>query len=127
MQNKCKMLRLIHGDVYCAERLFRFVMSDNDKCRRCFQTETIEHLLIECPYTCEVYSLLGITDYEINNLIGVNRNKPALEIRCDILGYLIFRQHTLPPEILVRTTLEKFANNLAIKACKNALQNLTWK
>ncbi len=50
-QNKTKMLRLIHGDVYCGVRLKKFKMTDIDTCIRCFEKETIKHLLVECPYT----------------------------------------------------------------------------
>jgi hypothetical protein len=35
--NKTKMLRLLHGDVYTAERMLRFGMTENDKCRRCLK------------------------------------------------------------------------------------------
>jgi len=50
-QNKTKMLRLMHGDVYCGVRLKKFMMADIDTCIRCFEKETIKHLLVECPYT----------------------------------------------------------------------------
>jgi hypothetical protein len=110
--NKSKMLRLLQGDVYCGERLVRFGLSENDTCKRCFQKETIIHLLMECPYTCEVYTLLGIKNDDMNDILGVNLNKGALEIRSDLLGYIVFRQHVMPPEILIRTTLEKFAKGL---------------
>jgi hypothetical protein len=36
-QNKTKMLRLIHGDVYCGVRLKKFKMTDIDTCIRCFE------------------------------------------------------------------------------------------
>jgi hypothetical protein len=111
--NKSRMLRLLYGDVYCRERLVRFNMSDNDTCRRCFQKETIIHLLSECPYTTAVYSLVGIDATDIQEILGVNLGKSALEIRCDILSYLVFRQNVMPPDILVKITLEKIAKGLA--------------
>jgi hypothetical protein len=54
-KNKSRMLRLLYGDVYCAERLVRFGLSDSDRCRRCFEKETIMHLLTECSYTKRIY------------------------------------------------------------------------
>jgi len=48
--NKTKLLRFLHGDVYCKERLYRFNMTDDSICGRCFGVETIQHLLIQCPY-----------------------------------------------------------------------------
>jgi hypothetical protein len=44
-QNKTKILRLIYGDVYCDERLKKFKMMEIDTCIRCFEKETIRHLL----------------------------------------------------------------------------------
>ncbi len=111
--NKTRMLRLLQGDVYCAERRYRFGMSESDRCHRCFEVETIYHLLTECPYSRKVYSLLGIDNLELNNILGVDLNRFDLEIRADILNYLVFRQHVMPPEVLVQTTLERYANGLA--------------
>ncbi len=70
------------------------------------------HLLTECTYSQKVYNLLGIDYNDLEEVVGIGLNKSRLEIRCDILNYLVFRQHTMPPEILVRTTLEKFKNGL---------------
>ncbi len=103
---------MLYGDVYCAERLVRFGLGDSDRCRRCFAKETIMHLLTECPFTLKVYSLLRINCDDIEDILGVNLNKAALEIRCDLIGYIVFRQHTMPPEVLVKTTLEKYVNGL---------------
>ncbi len=110
--NKSRVLRLLQGDVYCAERTYRFGLSESDKCRRCFEIETIQHLLMECPYTRMVYSLLGIDNEDINDVLGVYLNKNELEIRADFLNFLVFKQQIMPPEILVQTTLKKFENGL---------------
>jgi hypothetical protein len=107
------MLRLLYGDVYCGERLVHFKLREDDTCRRCFGKETILHLLSECPYTIETLNLMGIDNNDIPDIVGVDLNKNALEIRADILSYLIFRQHILPPEILVKTTLEKYSKGIA--------------
>ncbi len=114
VQNKSRMLRLLYGDVYCAERTFRFGLSDGDICRRCFATETIAHLLTECPYTLAVYSILGINDASITEILGVYLKRGELEIRADLLSSIIFRQNTLPPEILIKATLEKYAKGLSV-------------
>ncbi len=115
VKNKSRLLRLLQGDVYCAERLFRFGLSDNDQCKRCFEKETILHLLTECPYSKATYELLGINGGDIHEVLGVDLSFSMLEIRADILNYLIFRQHMMPPEVLVRTTLEKYKKGLVNK------------
>jgi hypothetical protein len=113
--NKSRMLRLLHGDVYTAERLVRFGLSEIDRCRRCFQKETIDHLLIECPYSQAVYDILRIRYEEKLEVLGVGLNKESMEIRFDILNYLLFKQKLIPPEILVRSIIEKYAKGLGNK------------
>ncbi len=116
--NKTKMLRLAHGDVYTAERRVRFGLTESDTCRRCFQKETIYHLLKECPYSLEVFKLIGIDITENTNeneLLGVDLNSSAFEVRADLLISLVFRLQIIPPEVLVKVTFEKFAKGLANK------------
>ncbi len=73
------------------------------------------HLLTECPYSKAIYEILGINGEDICEVLGVDLSYSMLEIRADILNYLMFRQHTMPPEVLVRATLEKYKKGLANK------------
>jgi hypothetical protein len=74
------MLRLIHGDVYCGARLKKFKMSEIDTCIRCFEKETIKHLSVECPYTKEIWSLLGINSNDTKSILGTHLTNEELEI-----------------------------------------------
>ncbi len=112
INNKNRMLRLLHGDVYTAERQLHYGMSDSDRCRRCFDKESIVHLLTECAYSWAVYSILGLNDDALENILGIGLNRYELEIRADLLNYLIFQQRMIPPKILVRSTLEKYSSGL---------------
>jgi len=73
VQLKTRMLRMIHGDVYCGSRLFKFNLSDSDQCIRCFGKETIKHLIYECPYTLEVWHRLNlnVNDLSIAEILNV--------------------------------------------------------
>jgi exonuclease III len=113
--NRTKILRLLQGDVYTAERMKRFNMSDTDRCRRCFAKETIIHLLTECPYTVEVLNKLNIPNTDISEIIGVSLNLHELEIRSDLVISLVFRMQTMPPDVLIQTTIDKYARGLAVK------------
>jgi hypothetical protein len=113
--NKTKMLRLLHNDVYTAERLTRFGMSDSDRCRRCFAKETLNHLLLECPYSMEVFEQLVQRPFDIESAVGVSLSLNALEIRSEILASLVFRMQIMPPIVLVKTSLEKYASGLVNK------------
>jgi hypothetical protein len=62
-----------------------------------------------------VLTLLRVNQDDLNDILGVRLSKGEFEIRCEIIDYLIFRQHIISPEIFVKTTLEKFAKGLASK------------
>ncbi len=55
-------------------------LSDIDTCIRCFEMETIKHLLIECPCTKEIWELLGINLNDIKHEMGTHLTKEELEI-----------------------------------------------
>jgi hypothetical protein len=40
--------RLLHGDIFCRERMSRFGMSDSPACERCGEIETVRHQFYEC-------------------------------------------------------------------------------
>jgi hypothetical protein len=40
--------RLLHGDIFCKERMYRFKMSESPDCERCGEIETIKHQFYEC-------------------------------------------------------------------------------
>jgi hypothetical protein len=71
-QNKTNILRLIHGNVYCDERHTKFKMTEIDTCIRCFEKETIRHLLTECPYTQKVWRLLGVHTNDVKVALGTH-------------------------------------------------------
>jgi len=48
--------RLIHKDFFTHVRMKKFKMTDSDKCPRCGQTETTEHLLWECIHSQAIWS-----------------------------------------------------------------------
>jgi hypothetical protein len=111
--NRTKLLRLLHGDVYCGSRLYRFGLSTNDRCIRCFGCETINHLLLECPYSKEVWSRIGITANGIGDILKENIKLGELEILAELISALVFRKQVLPPDMLIRTTIYKFKDGLS--------------
>ncbi len=111
--NKTKILRLLHGDVYCGARLYRFGLSDNDRCIRCFEGETIKHLLLECPYTKEVWSRLGLPHESASDLLNCQTTQADLEILTEFISAIVFRKKVLPPEVLIRSTMCRFRDGLS--------------
>jgi hypothetical protein len=90
-------------------------MIEFDTCIRCFEKETIKHLLLECPYTQEVWATLGIDYSNTKNVIGIEESREELEVRADFLSSIVFRKGNLPPNTLINMTYLKFSKGL----CKN--------
>jgi len=111
--NRTKMYRLLWGDVYCGSRAYRFGLTETDRCIRCFGEETIRHLLLECPYTKEVWRLMGVNSNSPEGVLNGDMNSGELEIRAELLAAQVFRKKVIPPEILISTTVGSFARGLS--------------
>jgi len=111
--NRTKILRLIHGDVYCGSRTLRFGLSDSDRCIRCFDQETISHLLLHCPYTREVWQSLGYRHNDPSDLLNTNLSNSELEILAEFISAIVFRKQQIPPAVLILNTFNRFANGLS--------------
>jgi hypothetical protein len=109
------MYRLLHGDVYCGTRLVRFGLSTLDTCHRCFEPETIQHLLADCPYSRAVWAILGVEPDNLENILDGEMSNNAFEIRAEIISLLVFRKTVIPPEILVQTVMKAYADRLCYK------------
>jgi hypothetical protein len=111
--NRAKLYRLLHGDVYCGARTYRWGLTDSDRCIRCFGEETIRHLLLECPYTREIWSRLGVAHNRPEDIINGDLTIGELEIRAELITAIVFRKRTLPPEVLLRTTIELYDKGIS--------------
>ncbi len=111
--NRTKLYRLIHGDVYCGSRAFRFGLIDSDRCICCFEEETIRHLLLECPYSREVWSWLGVNYGRPEDILDGGAHPGELEIRAELIAALVFRKKVVPPEVLISTTINGFAKGIS--------------
>ncbi len=114
IQSKTKILRLIHGDVYCGAKLKKAHLSDNDRCIRCFAEETTTHLLLDCPYTREVWQKLGMNPTSLCDIL-TELDKVKIEIISQFLSEIVFRKKIIPTDILIRTIVTSFSSGL----CRN--------
>jgi len=111
--NRAKLYRLLHGDVYCMARAYRFGLTDSDRCVRCFNEGTITHVLLECPYTKEVWSRLGVPHNRPEDVLHGNITAAELEIRAELIVALVFRMKTIPPDVLIKVTLDAYNKGLS--------------
>jgi hypothetical protein len=73
-------------------------MTDNGRCVRCFQGETILHLLLDCRYTREVWGRLGLQFDTPEDIIHGGISQCVLEIREEFIIALVLRKKTIQPE-----------------------------
>jgi ribosomal protein L32 len=59
--------RMIHNDFYTHERMKRFRMISTDKCPRCGEVETTEHLLWKCVHVQNIWNLFNQVMNHIHN------------------------------------------------------------
>jgi hypothetical protein len=112
---RTKMLRLVHGDVFCGTKLVRSGLSDIDTCIRCFDTETTNHLLLHCPYSQAVWRVLGVNTTSFHSILDTTITEQEFEFRCAIVDLLVFRKAQIPPNVVIENTVNSYAKGLSKK------------
>jgi hypothetical protein len=72
VKHKNTMLRILNGDIFCKERLFRFKMISNNICDRCGEIGTSQHMLMDCPEANKIWLHLRNILMSINIDFKVN-------------------------------------------------------
>ena len=113
---KSTILRLIHGDIYCASRMKKFGMTDSDSCERCGEVESIEHMILTCEYTKNIWAIVSsITDIKhtsIKKIVGLDpiHDKTTLTINCEIVRQLLaITRPTVDPRTFVENTVKRLS------------------
>ena len=113
---KTSILRLIHGDIFCGSRLKKFGMTDNDKCSRCNQEETIEHMYLNCGYTKRIWSIVNeITNIKYSSMREVTslsklHDKTTITINAEIIRQLsAIERPIIDPKIFVRSIIKRLS------------------
>ena len=113
---KSILLRSIHGDIYSKTRLKKFGMIECDKCPRCNEPETVEHLLLRCSYCTTLWALVssitGIPIQEMDELLGLDdtHDTVTLTIHTELIRKLLAIERPIcNPTKLLKTTLENLA------------------
>ena len=74
--------RLLHGDVFCSKRMFKFKMVDSPNCKYCTNViETIKHLVWDCPRSTRAWSYVNV-----NNLTSPKLGRIYIDYNSIILG-----------------------------------------
>ena len=80
--------RILHGDIFCNERMFRFIKVNSPLCSFCEGNqvvETIKHLLWDCPRSSFVWNTFSTIINRAYNLEYINYNTIMLGAQNPIL------------------------------------------
>jgi hypothetical protein len=126
-------LRVINGDIYSRERMFRFGMTDENKCSRCNQTESSVHLLLECPTAQKIWRIFsnicietGGQEFSLTlaNVINCNYNYNSVATSTIIAELNRINIH-LRLEVVSDDLIRKFIRNLIKKEIRSVSLNRT--
>ena len=140
-KHKNSLLRIAHGDVYTKDKLYRFGMSDNDKCSRCNGVENLRHKFLECPYVERIWASAKpiITKLNSSNIRAVDNLQLAMSTAADssqasmtfsaeLLQTILYLNpelnYLIHPRTLVRTTLRNLATKEGNKKLKRQFIDL---
>ena len=118
-RHKNLLLRVVHGDIFSNERLYRFGLVTSPCCLNCAEpSESILHRIIECPKAIEAWQELEIfkrtigltplTDLSIENLVGAKDQvkKLALALQAELMHKLTSINKITCPKRLVKAAVK---------------------
>ena len=115
-KHKNSLLRVLHGEVYTKERLFRFGLAPDPICESCDEVETLTHKVLECPRVRAVWDLtLEATDklrLTLTNdpnedmtqrILGacLDTNLTLITIHAEIVTRILMSKSPLPPPHII--------------------------
>ncbi len=92
--------RLLHMDIFTKERMFKYKMTESNRCDHCMEIETVKHVLWDCRRAREVWVVLGEImqglnlgiEVQFENLfIGYNPTNRVIEGIITRLSQIILR------------------------------------
>ena len=133
VRHKSLLLRIAHGEIYTKEKLYRYNLTDTDRCHICGDIETLNHKFITCTYAERIWECVGNFNGlapEINSEPGqialgawLNRDILNMTVRAEILqrlSYLKEQSYVIRPKLLVKMAIE----NLRIRESNTELKSL---
>ena len=138
-RSKDILLRLLHGELYSKDRLYRHRLIDTPECPRCNLRETLVHKYIECEYVKEIWrrTLQYTNKLRINNgnetllekiMSSSEPNLSILAVHAEVLS----RIRSLDPEanvltlpnIIAKKAIARVARRERNESIKGSLETL---
>ena len=133
--HKSILLRLIHGEIYTKERLYRFGMIDSPKCPRCDEIETLMHKFCDCDYVRRIWNkateVLGTTSNNdrAKDILAISSYGTArLTLNAEIIQRIQFLRddtdYLLHPNHFVRMAIKDLIRKEGNLRVKTELEDL---
>jgi len=105
---KNDLLRLLHGDVFYNDKLFRQGRRESANCDWCQELEDLEHKIFECPRVSKLWSIMvkesGLTQgADFAETIMLNANNPKHLAYITKVIHLYLYNPSIAPDHLPRT------------------------
>ena len=133
-RHKDLILRLVHGEPYYRERLYRFNLVDSPLCQRCGEIETLEHKYLKCEYIAAIWrfatnlTIPGTPQNTEGILCMTESNLTSLTVHGELL--LRIRQfksdnnYLVHPKVIIRKSLEHLIKREKKDEIKGELNDL---
>jgi hypothetical protein len=108
-KHKNTLLRVWNGDCLSNSRLVHYGIVDSNRCPKCNEIDSTEHMLITCRHAERVWNTLmnkipkGSGTTMMQYAIGINDTKTNLMIKAEILKYLMHYRELNSDNVINRT------------------------
>ncbi len=108
-KHKNTLLRIWNGDCLSYSRLVHYGVVDTDRCPRCNDYDSPEHMLLYCTYSMRTWELLQQKLPKRTNCtmlqyaIGINDSCSILMVKAEVLKYIMHFRDLSPESIINKT------------------------
>ncbi len=102
-------MRVWNGDCLGYSRLVHYRVVDTDRCPRCNEFDSPEHMLLNCTYLRRTWELLQqkipkrVNCSWLQYAIGINDTCTIMMVKAEVLKYLMHFKDLEPENILNKT------------------------
>ena len=135
-KHKTNILRVAHGDVYTKVKMLKFGLTQDDRCPRCDESETLQHKIYNCEYTNRIWKAVSALTKENLNpdplpvIMGASLTQTleVLTIKAEIIGRILGlpqdQSYLIHPKHFVRLAIESLIKKERKKEMKDSLRDI---
>ncbi len=108
-KHKNTLLRVWNGDCLSYSRLVCYGIVNSDRCPRCNEFDSPEHMILNCVFAKRTWELLQqkipkkINCSWLQYAIGLNDSCSIMMVKAEILKYLMHFREVEPENVIIKT------------------------